>query len=83
MNGCGGQRQCELVPAGSDNRLAGFNGLLRRDREIDDFLMELDLAARDPRNVEQVVDEARQVFRLAVEDVAAPIQVGVVRPDLP
>ena len=34
--------------------------------------LELDLAARDPRQVEQVVDEARELLQLPPDDVACP-----------
>ena len=41
---------------------------------VEPFLPELDLSSRDPRHVEQVIDQPRQVIDLAVDDIHGPVE---------
>ena len=67
----------ELVAMLGDHRLQRLDGA-RDDRlAAHGSCARLDRAARDARDVEQVVDQPRQVQRLAVDDVARPLSCGL------
>jgi hypothetical protein len=63
--------------------MLGDHRLQRLDRARDDrlaahrLLRQPDRAARDARDVEQIVDQPRQVHRLPIDDVARPFQLRV------
>src|SRR5436305_1648104 len=41
-------------------------------RDVDSLELELDLAARDPRHVEQIIDKAHQLLQLARDELPRP-----------
>jgi hypothetical protein len=51
-----------------------FTGQTHQLSQVDDILMEGDLAAGDARHVEQIVEQAAHVGDLAVDDLAGPLQ---------
>ena len=60
------------MPAGVEEGPARLDGLLDDLAEIEQRPLDLDLAARDAGDVEQIVDEASEVPALAFDDVDAP-----------
>ena len=63
----------EPVPARLDQRARGLDGAAASAVvELDPLPAQLELAARDARDVEQVVEQPRHVIDLAVDHVAAP-----------
>ena len=79
LDGVGGQSHGEDVPALLDQRAGGL------DRVADDVVQQHplapqpNLAERDARDVEQVLDEVREVAHLALDDRARPLQRGGVQ----
>ena len=63
-----------------DQRPAGLDGQLDHVRQRDRFLLEVDLAAGDPRNIKQIVDHARHVLDLVFDHLGGPSEVGTVGP---
>src|SRR6516162_1100479 len=63
---------------GIDRRPAGFNGELNYVCQIDYFLLQINLAAGDARNVKQVVDHTRHVFDLVLDYFQGPLKAGSV-----
>ena len=55
-----------------DERPDGLDGLVEDRRGVDDLRPEADLAAGDPGDVEQVVDEPGEVLDLPLDDVHGP-----------
>ncbi len=48
-------------------------------REVDLFPVQDNLPAHDSRNVQQIVDQTRQVTRLAIDDGTGPLDFSVAR----
>ena len=63
---------------GVDQRPRGLHRRADHGLEIDVILLELELAARDARDVEQVVEQQRHVLHLALDDLAAPLALALV-----
>ena len=61
---------------GVDLRTAGLERHVDHALEGDALLAHQQAAARNARDVEQVVDQARHLVDLAVDDLAAPLQLG-------
>ena len=74
-----GQRDRQVMLIVLDQRPAGLDGQLDHLRQLDRLLLEVDLAAGDPRNVEQVVDHPRHVLDLVFDHLDRPLEVGAVR----
>ena len=68
----------ELVALGIDQRARGFDRHVDDGLEIDVVLLELELAARDARHVEQVVEQQRHALHLARDDFAAPLALAFI-----
>ena len=69
----GFDREAKRVPSFVNE---GLDDLGRRsdDRgEVDALAPELDLATADPRDVQQVIDQARELADLAIDDLARPV----------
>src|SRR5207249_414053 len=67
----------ELVPALLYQGLHDLDGARDQRRKLDRLARQVDLAARDARHIEQVVDQARQVRELPLDHVARPAQLWV------
>src|SRR5581483_11185624 len=74
----GKRRREELMPPQVDDRSAGLDRLRDDRAQVDGFQLQRDLPTRDPRNVEQVVHQPRQLTELATDYVPGP-ENGVVR----
>ena len=64
------QRHHQLLAARVDQRPRGLDRARDHRGEVDRLALQRDLAARDARDVEQVVDQPRQLVDLALDDVA-------------
>ena len=64
------------MPAFFDEWADGFERLLRTGNEIHGFTADLDLAARDARHVEQILNQARHLADLAADHFALSRQNG-------
>ena len=62
----------ERVPLLLEQRARHLDRLRDDVCELDRLALQLDLAACDPRDVEQIVDEADEVLDLALDDACAP-----------
>ena len=62
----------------ADERLQRLDGSGEDRLDLHRLLRQLDRASRDARDVEQIVDEPREMHGLAIDDVARPAQLGVV-----
>ena len=60
----------QAVTFAVDQRARGFNRGVDDRAEVDALQSELQLAARDARNVEQVVEQPRHVLHLPMNDLA-------------
>src|ERR1700744_6416533 len=60
----------EYVMARRDERQARFDGKFRDDAQVDPAALKNDLAARDTRYVEQIIDETDHLRKLAFHDRA-------------
>ncbi len=69
-HGVVGKRDGELVLPSGDQRIDSGHCAADGPLQLDRFLTKLDLAARDARNVEQVIDEARHHLHLPSENLA-------------
>ena len=56
-----------------DERSARLHGVRHHRRQIDRRLAQVDLAARDPRDVEEVVQQPRLVADLPLHGLARPL----------
>ena len=74
----GRQVDRELVLLGVEQRARRFHRDADDGLEVDVVLLELELAARDARHVEQVVEQQRHALHLARDDFAAPLALAVV-----
>ena len=70
------QRDGQMVVAVLDQGPAGLDGQADHDLQVDRLLLEDHLAARDPGDVEQVVDHAGHVLDLVLDDLDRPLEVG-------
>ena len=61
------------MPGGLDHRPAGFDGAMDHGRQVLAFLPQLDLAAGDARDVQQIVHQPHHVQQLAVHHLAGPL----------
>ena len=64
-----------------EGRPVRLDGALEDGFDVDHLAGEVDLAAGDPGDVEQVVDQPGQVLGLAVDDLPRPPLLGVVGAD--
>jgi hypothetical protein len=71
-----------VEPARREARAVIVDRLAHELAELDPLALELDLAARDPRDVEQVVDQPRHVRDLALDDRARVDRLLAVRLDV-
>jgi hypothetical protein len=64
------------VLSGVDERLNGFDGRVNDFPQFDSFLTKIDFAACNSRDIEQVINEPRQMHRLPFHDVdrLAPVE---------
>ena len=62
----------ELMPTLFDQRLHGLDGPRHQRLELDDFLAQVDLAAGNPRHIQQIVHQPCQVSELPSDDVTRP-----------
>jgi len=69
-----GQPRLELDAAALEGRPVVLDGLPGELDEIEPRPLQLDLVARDAGDVEQVVDHARELADLAVDDVPRPLR---------
>ena len=60
-----GQVEHQLVVAAFDERLGRGHGAVDHRGSVDRLALELNLVLRDPRDVEQIVDQVRQARSLA------------------
>jgi hypothetical protein len=67
-----GQIDRQSMTARFDQRPRGFDGGIHHGRELDVLAPQRQLPARDTRHVEQIVEQARHVLHLALDDLAAP-----------
>ena len=67
-----GTLEGEIVPSGLDQRPAGLDPRTHHRDEIERLRLELDLPARDPGDVEQIVDEPGQLIDLSLDQIPAP-----------
>ena len=67
----------ELVPALLYQGLHDLDGARDQRRKLDRLARQVDLAARDARHIEQVVDQSREVRELPLDHVARPAQLWV------
>ncbi len=72
-----GDRQAMMMRL--DDRTAGFDRVGHDGCDVDGLFLEPDLAAGDPGNLQQFVDQLGQLAHLVVDDIAGPAQVGIVR----
>ena len=63
-----------VLPLG-DQGAGGLDGVVEGRGRLDSTAAELDLAAGDPRDVEQVVDQPGEVADLAADDLHRPVDV--------
>ena len=70
------QAHFQHMAIGGDDRSHRFDRCGDHRVQVERHLVELDLAAGDAAHVEQVVDQARQVADLAVDQVLAPGELG-------
>ena len=63
---------------GIDGRSAGLHGEGHDRRDIHRLLLEPDLAAGDPGDLLQVVNQMAELAQLVVDHVAGPAEVGVI-----
>ena len=63
----------------SDRWLHGFDGMGEDRGETDQLLAEPDLSPGDPRDLEQIVDQANEVRDLPVDHLACPADIRVVQ----
>jgi hypothetical protein len=66
------QSQGEIVPARFHERPHCFHSVLYHFAQLDGLGVQRELAARDSGNVEQIVDQPRQMLVLTREYVARP-----------
>ena len=64
----------EAVLMRLDHGLQRFHGAIDDRTDRHDALAELDGAVRDARDIEKIVDQTREVRRLAIDDIARPDQ---------
>ncbi len=67
----------ESMALGLDGGARAFDGRLERLPQVDDLLLEREHATRDPRDIEQIVQQRRHVPHLARNDEAAAFQLFV------
>ena len=67
LHGLRRQRDRQLVLHAAVQVADGFHRLLDDGRQVDSLLAQLDLAPRDPADVEQIVDEARHLADLPLQ----------------
>ena len=79
LTGVGGEIDHQLVRARLDQRPGGFDRGDQAVREVQALLAQLQLAARDARDLQQVVEQPRHVLDLAVDDVLRPLQLRLGR----
>ena len=53
-----------------DQRPAGLHGARQHIAQVDDLLLDGELAARDAIHVQQLIDDAREVLALPVDGLA-------------
>ena len=68
-----------MVPLLLDQRPAGFERRRHDGGEVHPFLPELDLAPRDAGDVQQVIQQPRQMRDLPIEDLSGRLDVGRAR----
>jgi hypothetical protein len=71
------KRNGQMMPARLDQRAARLDRAVDDSREVERLARECDLTLRDARDVEQIVHQPRQVLRLALNDIARPLLIGV------
>ena len=71
-----GQGDGQAVMTVLDQGPAGLDGQLDHRLQLDRLLLEHDLAAGDPRDVEQVVDHPRHLLDLVLDHLDRPLEVG-------
>ena len=61
------------------NGTRSFNGRFQDIRKVRIFLAQLERAARDPRDVQQIIEQQRHVVNLPGDDIVAPASLRVGR----
>jgi hypothetical protein len=74
VHGLSGQGHGQVMPAGLDHGATGLKGPLDDHRELDGRLLQRDLASGDPRDIEEIIDEAGELPHLAIDRRARPLE---------
>src|SRR5205809_1008038 len=74
VHGAGRQPDRQLVAPLLDQRPARLDGVVDDADQVGPLLSHVDLAAADPGDVQQVIDQPRHLLYLAVNDFADPLQ---------
>ncbi len=69
----------QRVLAGLDIRTRGFDAAVHDGRDVRGLFIHRQVAARDPADVEQIVDDARQLAALSFDDLAHLVVAGLRR----
>ena len=69
------ERRDQLVLALFDERADRFDGLVEDVGRVQELLLQANLPAGDPRDVEQVVDQADELPHLAFDDVLGEVDI--------
>ena len=64
---------------GAQQRRHRFHGVIEDLRQQQRFALELDVAHRDARNVEQIVDDARELRGLPLHDFGGALRGHIVQ----
>src|ERR1700733_7647629 len=64
----------ELMPARANERLTGIDCVLNEFRNLHDRLLENDFSTHHPRDIEQIINQADQVTRRALDDGPRPLE---------
>jgi len=74
MDGILGKADTELVPALAHQRSRRLERMTHHVGELDHGTLERDLAADDARDIEEVIDDAREMTRLPLDHGTRPLQ---------
>jgi hypothetical protein len=83
VDGVGRQRQFQVLAGALDEGPRDLQGLVQHGAQRNPLPAQLQLAAGDPADVEQVVDQPNQVLHLAIEQIAGPLHVRLQRDLVP
>ena len=69
----------ELMPHGLHQRVGGFDGMSNQYLQVDRLDAQIDLAAHDARDIQQIVHQAAQVGHLPFDDFLRPAHARLIQ----